>query len=764
MSDMPVVKYAGQIREIRFGKPGCELVIGGETAFSFYSFEGQNPHLPKLGLQVTDVAPTEWAPAAVEPFKDVIDDPIAWAGKCVDEYGADFVTLWLMGTDPNGQDLSPEHAAETARKIAEAIQVPLIVWGVSSDDKNRETLKAVCESCEGLNLAVGPITENNYKQIGAAAMAYKHVVIANSPIDINLAKQLNILLETLGMPDDRIIIDPTTSGVGYGMEYCYSIMERIRQAALCQNDDKLQYPILNNIAEEVWKVKEAKTAEEDDPKLGNAATRGINLEAITAVSVLQAGSDLVIMRHPKTLQHIRKYIAEMAAETDLETMGVDLSLVPKEPAAPPKPAAPVGPTTPPEEPKKPAVAAKPSTPEKPAAQARPGKPSKPVIAPPSPTEPVEKPAADREAAHLKSVPSPDKAAPTPAPDRELERDTPQVTPPDLKLVKPAPAARLQVGQSLDPDVQTFLDELRSKGAPETDIQGTVIAAALYGSIKLINDKVRFVESEGIPLDEMDFHDEEMKAYRGLQTVARAVGTIETKLHIARQDDIDLADVEFTEHDLASIRSATAVLHEINPMTEQPLERPAPLSEPGHELLLDQEAAAFVEEIRSKGASEEEIERAAIAAAVYRSIRMVEEKVRAAEAQGKPLDDIAFTEEEISSYRDVGALGSALNIIQAKLEIAEDTRSELEGLDFANEEIETLRCAVGSLRLHKPTLSRAVAQEALPEEAADHLSEMIEDADFSEEDLQALRQMIDLVRKGKRIVTIMSGLFERLIDD
>lgn len=327
MGALPQVKYSGKIREIKLGKSGCEVVVGGETGYNFYSFEGGMPNPPKLALQVLDIEPEEWAPEALEPYKDVIGDPVAWANKCVNEFGADIVCLWLTGTDPNGKNLPAEHAARVARDVAEAINVPLIVWGVSSDEKNTEVLKAVAESCAGLNVVLGPVTENNFKQVGAAAIAYKHTVAANTPIDINLAKQLNILLENLGVPNDRILIDPTTGSVGYGLEYCYSIMERIRQAALTQNDDKLQYPIINNIAEEVWKTKEAKIGEEENPRLGNPAMRGVNLEAITALSVLQAGSDILILRHPKTLSHLRKYLSDIMIQTDLDSMGVDLSLV-----------------------------------------------------------------------------------------------------------------------------------------------------------------------------------------------------------------------------------------------------------------------------------------------------------------------------------------------------------------------------------------------------------------------------------------------------
>jgi len=215
-------------------------------------------------------------------------------------------------------------------------------------------------------VVLGPVTEGNYKQIGAAAIAYKQVVAANSPIDINLAKQLNILLENLGVPSDKILIDPTTGSVGYGMEYCYSIMERLRQAALTQNDDKLQYPIINNIAEEVWKTKEAKLP--SDGKMGDASLRGVNLESVTALSALQAGSDLLILRNPKTLEHIRKYLGSITEKTDLASMEVDMSLAAEAPKEPAKPAA---------------AAPKPAEPPKPKVET---KPALKAVEPPKPAE------------------------------------------------------------------------------------------------------------------------------------------------------------------------------------------------------------------------------------------------------------------------------------------------------------------------------------------------------------------------------------------
>lgn len=412
MGALPQIKYVGQIREVKLGKSGSEVVVGGETGYNFYSFEARMPHSPKLALQVLDTEPEEWATEALEPFKDVLGDPVAWAKKCVEQFNADLVCLWLAGTDPNGMDLSAEHAADVALKVAQAIDVPLIVWGVSSDEKNTAVLKAVAETCTGLNLVLGPVTENNYKQVGAAAIAYKHIVAANSPIDINLAKQLNILLENLGVPNDRIVIDPTTGAVGYGLEYCYSIMERIRQAALTQNDEKLQYPIINNIAEEIWKTKEAKLRREDDPRLGDPAIRGVSLEAVTALSALQAGSDILILRHPKTLEHLRRYLSDIMIETDLDSMAVDLSLVvtPQEPSGEAK--GPKAPSAPKETAK---VEPAPSV-------------SVPQPDAPQPAEPsIPEPSVSKEAEAEKAPP----AAPAPSEDQEAAAG-----PPDTEVAVP----------------------------------------------------------------------------------------------------------------------------------------------------------------------------------------------------------------------------------------------------------------------------------------------------------------------------------------
>ncbi|MFQ5996018.1 MAG: acetyl-CoA decarbonylase/synthase complex subunit delta [Dehalococcoidales bacterium] len=311
--EIPKTAYSGKIKEIKLGKGDKAVTVGGETAYPFHLFEGEMPHLPKIAMEIFDAPPEEWPEAALEPFTGVTDDPVAWAKKCLDDYGAEMICLQLESTDPNGLDRGADEAAEVVKKVADAIDVPLIVWGTANHDKDIEVFRKVTEVCHGKNLIIGPVEEGDHKQIGAAAIGYQHTVAASTPIDINLAKQLNILLGNLGVPDELIVMDPTVSGIGYGIEYAYSVMERMRMAALTQQDDKLQFPIICNIAKEVWKTREVKISEKDDPKMGDAKKRGILLEAMSAMCLLLAGADVLIMRHPEAIKLVQEMIAELTA-------------------------------------------------------------------------------------------------------------------------------------------------------------------------------------------------------------------------------------------------------------------------------------------------------------------------------------------------------------------------------------------------------------------------------------------------------------------
>lgn len=312
--EIPKVTYNGVIKEIPLGKESSPVIVGGETSYPFYLFEGEMPHPPKIAMEVYDAPPEEWAEAALAPFSDVLEDPAAWAQKCVSSYGAEMVALQLASTDPNAQDNSPEHAVEVTKKVAAAVEVPLIVWGSGNLEKDTEVLKRITEECSEEKLILGPVEEGNYKMLGAAAMAYGHTVAASTPIDINLAKQLNILLGNLGVPDERILVDPTVASLGYGLEYCYSVMERDRMAALTQEDERLQFPIVCNLAKEVWKTKEAKLTEQDAPLLGDPLERGVLLEAMTALLLLLAGGDILVMRHPDAVQLVRGFMKDLMAD------------------------------------------------------------------------------------------------------------------------------------------------------------------------------------------------------------------------------------------------------------------------------------------------------------------------------------------------------------------------------------------------------------------------------------------------------------------
>jgi acetyl-CoA decarbonylase/synthase complex subunit delta len=311
--EVPKTVYSGKIREVTLGKGEKAVMVGGETAYPFYLYEGQMPNLPRLAVEVYDTPPEDWPEAALEPFRDVLKDPVAWAQKCVKDYGAEMICLQLASTDPNGENRPADKAAALVKKVADVINVPLIVWGTANHEKDIAVLSAVAEICRDKNLILGPAEEADHKQIGAAAVGFKHVVAAATPIDINLAKQLNILLGNLGMPDSSLLIDPTVSGIGYGIEYAYSVMERMRIAALTQQDTKLQFPIICNIARETWKTKEARITAKENPKMGDAKKRGILLEAMSATLLLMAGADILVMRHPDALKLVKELINDLMA-------------------------------------------------------------------------------------------------------------------------------------------------------------------------------------------------------------------------------------------------------------------------------------------------------------------------------------------------------------------------------------------------------------------------------------------------------------------
>lgn len=286
------------------------VTVGGETTLPFYHFEGEMPNAPVIGMEVWDIPPEDWPDPVKEPFADVMADPGAWAKRCVDEYGAQLICLRLAGCDPNGENRSPDEAAKVAKHVLESVGVPLIIWGCGNADKDNEVFPAVAEAVSQENCLLGTITEDNYKTLTALGTAYNHKLIAESPVDINMAKQVNILAMDVGFPPENILIYPSTGALGYGIEYVYSIMERLRIAGL-KGDKVVAMPILCDIGIEVWGVKEAKAPETEVPEWGEEKRRGPLWEAATAYVYLLAGADILIMRHPEAVRMTKEMIKRL---------------------------------------------------------------------------------------------------------------------------------------------------------------------------------------------------------------------------------------------------------------------------------------------------------------------------------------------------------------------------------------------------------------------------------------------------------------------
>lgn len=303
--------YSGKVNTLELGKGDNKVMVGGESALPFYSFEGEITNRPIVAVEVYDRKPDDWPEAVGRYYSDVYDDPVKWAKKSIDRYGADAICLRLKRINPEEEDMSPEEAAGIVKTVRESINRPLIVYGTGPLEKIAEVMKKVSEKNKDEKILMGWVEEDNYKTLVASAIAYKNNVVALNPLDVNIAKQINILLTQLGVPPDCIAMDPSTSGLGYGLEYCYSAMERLKIAALMQDDKMTQMPIITDVAPEVWKLKEVKESEEHYPLWGTQEERGINWETITSMSMLLSGSNILIMRHPRAIGLIKEFIEEL---------------------------------------------------------------------------------------------------------------------------------------------------------------------------------------------------------------------------------------------------------------------------------------------------------------------------------------------------------------------------------------------------------------------------------------------------------------------
>jgi acetyl-CoA decarbonylase/synthase complex subunit delta len=307
----PKETYSGKIFEVTIGSGPKAATVGGENVLPFHSFEGVTPRKPIIAFEVMDIAPDDWPEEVKKVYGGVSSDPVTWAKHCIEKYGAEAMALRLLGTHPDRQNFTPEEAAETVKKMLAAIDVPLIILGSQHAEKDAAVLVKCAEAAKGTNSVIGKAQEANHKTIVAAAMANDLKLIAMSELDINLSKQLNILITQMGFDKAKLITDPMSSALSYGLEYTYSVMERIKLAALAQNDPTLQPPMLADVGVMVWKVKETQAPEADVPAWGSLKERGVAWEAVTAASFLIAGAEILILRHPEAAEAVRKFIAEM---------------------------------------------------------------------------------------------------------------------------------------------------------------------------------------------------------------------------------------------------------------------------------------------------------------------------------------------------------------------------------------------------------------------------------------------------------------------
>ncbi len=308
--------WSGTVREVKLGATAAEggtrtsvITVGGQTAMPFMDFEGKLPNKPVLALEVKDRRPDDWSELLLKEWGDAMNDPGEWA-KAAENAGADLLMMTLSLTDASGQPNKPKAAVDAVGKVLKSTGLPLMVFGPGQVDIDNELIVPIAENFKGERLLLGLCEDKNYRTIVASAMANGHLVNARTAMDVNLAKQLNILIKDMGLPLERIIMDPTTGALGYGFEYGYSVMERLRLAAL-QGDTMTQMPMLVTPGEECWKTKEAKVGTDVPESWGNWLERSITWETLTSVMLIEAGADILVLRHPESLRRTRKAIEDL---------------------------------------------------------------------------------------------------------------------------------------------------------------------------------------------------------------------------------------------------------------------------------------------------------------------------------------------------------------------------------------------------------------------------------------------------------------------
>jgi acetyl-CoA decarbonylase/synthase complex subunit delta len=309
--DMAKESFPGRIKEVAIGATSeqggtraSRVVVGGSNGLPFHLWESEMPHPPAVVMDVVDTE--RMVPdVLLGTLGTLAKEPVEWAKKCA-EWGADAVVLKLASANPEEEDRPVEECESLVKEVLKAVQLPLLVYGCGSEEKDAKLMEAVSNAGKGERLFLGLAEEKAYKSLTAAAMANGHGVVAFSNLDINLAKQINILLLDFGMKPENILMDPLMAPLGMGLEYSYSVIERLRTGALV-GDPVLQVPIICDCSC-AWTVPEVL---EEAPQKGPQIPRGVHWETITAEAALVAGADVVILRHPDSVASVKAAAAEL---------------------------------------------------------------------------------------------------------------------------------------------------------------------------------------------------------------------------------------------------------------------------------------------------------------------------------------------------------------------------------------------------------------------------------------------------------------------
>ena len=303
--------FSGKINAVTLGTGDKAIVVGGQNVMPFYSFDAPIENAPKVGIEVSDLA-SQWEVASLKEFYAGCTTMADYAQKAAAVEGADFICLNFVGADPNGANRSGADCVADAKAVAEVVNKPIVVMGCKNLEKDGELLSALAEALTGKNVLFMSAKNENYKTVGASvALANGQKLGAETADDINLAKQLNIMLKGLNVNPETVVMDIGTAAVGYGYEYAASTFDRIRLAALQQGDADLQMPILAAVCNDTWGVKESTATEEDEPAWGCREERAIGMEISTAAANLTGGADAVVLRHPASIATIKQFIAAL---------------------------------------------------------------------------------------------------------------------------------------------------------------------------------------------------------------------------------------------------------------------------------------------------------------------------------------------------------------------------------------------------------------------------------------------------------------------